>query len=92
MYEFATLYTGTLKVGKEEVYCCNYVEGSWAWQDIYYDIRARRFYIYSIEVCGSDLSDERVSKVEPISEEEALSLMDERQKAYLKYCIEHYVE
>ena len=86
---FDNLYMGELH-SDHLVYCCAYEEGCFAWRDIYYDLSKKGFYIYSFEVCGSDLSDEKVTKIVLISEEEALRLMDEPHKEFLKKCIERY--
>ena len=77
-------------VGEDEVYCCDYEEGSWAWRDIFYDLSRKRFYIYTFEVCGCDLSGEKRTACTPISEEEALRLMDEPHKEYLRKRIKEY--
>ena len=77
-------------VGDDEVYCCDYDGGAWAWRDVFYDLSTKKFYICSFEVCGSDLSGDKRTGRTPISEEEALKLMDEPHKEFLRRRIEAY--
>ena len=77
-------------VGEDEVYCCAYEEGAWAWRDIFYDLSTKRFRICTFEVCGCDLSGEKRTACVPISEEEALKLMDGPHKEYLQKRIKEY--
>lgn len=81
---------GYYEIYDDEVFCCYYEEGAWAWRDVLYDLSEKKFYIYTFEVCGSDLSDERRTARTLISEEEALGLMDEAHKEYLRKRIEEF--
>lgn len=69
-------YVGLVKVGE-------YSPPGWAWEDIHYDTLNDKFYRAYFEACGCDLSGDKYTGSEEITEEDALAHMTDKEKAYL---------
>lgn len=71
-------------IEERAIYCCERGNGWGRWSTVYYHLPSDTFCKLDFECCGVDLSGDRCVSAAVISREEAMTIMDDRDKARLE--------